>query len=562
MSDSSDMTRKTKLFAWFFMVCCWSVQALATRHSMNADGVSYQNIADACLEGRWHALVNAYWSPGYPFLLTLWMKVFRPSAYYVPLCVRSFGFASLVVAGLSFEHFLKVFFVFRGRVGEDEEARGFVSDGSIRIAAYGLFLWMTVFWIPASLEQPDIWVFIVYLHASALCMQIVSGSENWARFLLLGVVLGLGYLMKAVMFPLSFVFLLSLAFYSRVRQVLPKLVLAFFAFAAVSAPFIGAISRAKGRLTYGDAGAFNYQQLLGGLDREESKEGDHLAAAPHIEDYTVFADSTPYPPWTDPSRIVKSSEYPFNVRRQLNRIHVVLRVYFDLYAVQLGGLACGLLVLVLYSRRWIPFLTFLRKETVLWLPALAGLGMYALVRVDGRFLPGFTVALFAAAMAAIPAGGEARDESVGRSVASAVAILLVAQVVIQVGHEGLRLSGGDAYPDWQVVQALDKMGVTRGELVSYLGDALSDHEWAYLAHVSIVAEIPEEDRNTYWASSEAERRQVAMWLAKRGAKVLLTQDAPAPAHSSGWRRVGDTRYSLLDLATGTEPLPAKDAALR
>ena len=67
-----------KLLAWILLVCCWLVQGLAARHSMDADGVSYQNIADAALSGDWRSFLNGYWSPGFPFLLTLWRKD-RPS---------------------------------------------------------------------------------------------------------------------------------------------------------------------------------------------------------------------------------------------------------------------------------------------------------------------------------------------------------------------------------------------------------------------------------------------------------------------------------------------------
>ena len=74
---------------------------------------------------------------------------------------------------------------------------------------YSLFFWITTFLTPPSLEQPDILVFIVYLLACALCMHL-SHRQEWWRYALLGLVLGLGYLVKSVMFPLGFVFLFAL----------------------------------------------------------------------------------------------------------------------------------------------------------------------------------------------------------------------------------------------------------------------------------------------------------------------------------------------------------------
>jgi hypothetical protein len=91
---------------------------------------------------------------------------------------------------------------------------------------------------------------------------------------------------------------------------------------------------------------------------------------------------------------------------------------------------------------------------------------------------------------------------------------------------------------------LQQMGLKQGERVSYMGDTLSDHVWAYLARVRIVAEIPLEDMPIFWAANQAERSQAMNWLSARGAKVLVTRGVPGTA-MDGWRRVGDTDYYIL-----------------
>lgn len=35
------------------------------------DGISYLDLSDAALAGRWHEFVNAYWSPLFPALIAL-----------------------------------------------------------------------------------------------------------------------------------------------------------------------------------------------------------------------------------------------------------------------------------------------------------------------------------------------------------------------------------------------------------------------------------------------------------------------------------------------------------
>jgi hypothetical protein len=102
-------------------------------------------------------------------------------------------------------------------------------------------------------------------------------------------------------------------------------------------------------------------------------------------------------------------------------------------------------------------------------------------------------------------------------------------------------------PDWEVVEALNEMGVRAGDRVGYLGDTLGDHGWAYLGNLSIAAEIPEEDQPTYWAATNNEKQQVNSWIAKTGAKVIVTRNVPLSGPSAGWKRVGTSDYYILEI---------------
>jgi hypothetical protein len=569
MFDSPGAMRGVKNVTWLVLVCCWLVQALAARHTLDADGVAYLNMVDSALKGNWHALVNGWWSPGYPFLLTLWFKLFRPSPFYVPLAVRLFAVVTLLAAFLSFEFFLKQLFFFRRQfLYSSDHSGSWVSDDSIRFAGYGLFLWITVFLTPAHLDQPDILVFILYLLASGVSIQLASGiRDRSGEFAIFGMILGLAYLVKAVMFPLSFAFFAGLLVYKKIRQSLPKLFLAVAVFAAVCTPQIVSLSRAKGRLTYADVGILAYRHVMdddepASLSAPAGKlqNTEPFAAAPHIEEYTSRLYLGVYPPWADASFGYTGSPAHFNLRRQLNRIHVVWHYYFELYGIQMASVLCGFLVLLIYSQNSTRFTHLFLKQAALWFPALCGFILYGMARVEGRFLAGFTVAFFASGMAALTflkEEGDANDDPktqpknrVVPCVVAAVTVLLVSQVTVEVGHQALKLSTDDGYPDWQVAQTLASMGVKAGDRVSYLGDGLTDHVWAYLGHVSIAAEIPLEDVTTFWAASADQKQRALAWLAARGARVLVTCNVPDSAVASGWKRVGHTRYYILDLPGG------------
>lgn len=177
-----------------------------------------------------------------------------------------------------------------------------------------------------------------------------------------------------------------------------------------------------------------------------------------------------------------------------------------------------------------------------------------MARVERRFLAGFTVALFVVGVAAIPFENQDQANKISKSIASAIVILLVAQVVVQVGHDALKLFSSDGYPDWQVAQELDAMGVKPGDRVSYMGEALTDHVWAYLGRFSIAAEISQEDVSTFWAASQDQKQEAITWLAKSGAKVIVTRHVPDSALPAVWKKVGHTDYYIFKSAKMKETM--------
>ncbi len=106
------------------------------------------------------------------------------------------------------------------------------------------------------------------------------------------------------------------------------------------------------------------------------------------------------------------------------------------------------------------------------------------------------------------------------AVALAVSSVLFAQAGVEAGHEAIS-----------------------GDRVGYMGDALSDHGWAYVAGVKIAAEIPLEDTLSFRGADREQRDEALNWLASTGARVLVTRDAPNTAMPMGWRKSG--RYGLI-----------------
>ena len=102
----------------------------------------------------------------------------------------------------------------------------------------------------------------------------------------------------------------------------------------------------------------------------------------------------------------------------------------------------------------------------------------------------------------------------------------------------------------QVADGLNRMGIQPGQPVGTINfDSfwLAVVHWARLAHVHIIAEIPNTDSNTFATADESRRRQVIEAFAKTGATALVAEHVPRNVTLPGWEQIGDTDYYVLKL---------------
>src|SRR5688500_16418764 len=55
------------------------VQSYMWRNMMDADGMSYVDVAYTYLRGDWQWAINGYWSPLYSWMIAALLAVFKPS---------------------------------------------------------------------------------------------------------------------------------------------------------------------------------------------------------------------------------------------------------------------------------------------------------------------------------------------------------------------------------------------------------------------------------------------------------------------------------------------------
>ena len=259
--------RRLRLLFWCIAIAFGFVQAWNNRLLMNSDGICYLDLADAYLRGGYSLLLNAHWSPFYPWLLGLAKRLVNPAPYWEFTLLHLVNFVIYVFALVAFE-FLLTELIASGIPGPQSENAGVnpLPEWSLRVIGYLVFLWSSLTLITLERESPDMLMSVFVYFAVAIILKIRSDTTNWYLFALLGVNLGIGYLAKAPMFPLAFVFLgVTLLTTSNLRQATPRVLVAFTLFVLVSAPLFAGLSRMKARLTFGDSGKWNYLTVANGV---------------------------------------------------------------------------------------------------------------------------------------------------------------------------------------------------------------------------------------------------------------------------------------------------------
>ena len=572
----ADVMFRTTIFFWCAVIVLGLLQAWASRHTMNSDGISYLDIASALMRRDWHALINGYWSPLYPAFLSLGLILFRPSPYSEFSVVHAVNLFIFLASAGAFQFFLAEFRQYHRHIHVNDQKTWLpVSDWSLSLLGYLLFLWTALRLMgmePSSQSQvgiavvsPDMCVAgLVYL-ASGLLVRLRRSAPEKLEFALLGAVLGCGYLAKTPMMPLALLFMASAAVAASPRQVLPRLALSVAVFLAVAAPFIVALSKSKGRLTIGESAKLNYVWYVNhvpryywqgeipgtGMPLHPSKK---LFAAPALYEFNVPSTAT-YAMWYDPSYWYDGVRPSISLEAILKQMFVNSLFFYDIFFHQQTALMVICVLLFVISERGKQVWADLTQQWLLLVPAFGAFGMYILVHVEGRFLVAFVVLLWMGLFSAV----RFRTTGHGQRVADAGIVTLCFFIFMSTLAVPLRsMVGSGAWGrfnlkspnvQYEISQGLQHAGIQAGDRVAWIRPALfnerQNYFWARLARVRIIAEIPAAEEARFWAASPDERLQVLKVISGTGAKALIATEMPPPEISRlGWRPIGNTGYYM------------------
>jgi len=516
------------------------LQAWEYRFYIEPDGVNYFDISRAYLNRDWTNALNAYWSPLYSWLLALLQWAFPVSKYWESTVLHLLNFVLLIFALAGFEYFWGRLQLIARKVFPHNTAEDDLPEWTWWILGYTVFLTCTLRFISVGSDTPDMALAAVVFFASGLLADLACSERGAPHYVLLGLVLGVGYLTKAVMFPLSIIYIASAAVARQgVKRPAAEALVTLGAFLLVSLPLALALSHVKGYFTFGETGRVAYinevaQGNASGVTHAPSKLFDR----PPVYTYVTPFTST-YSAWHDPSYWWEGARPRFNFRKQLSALARSMSAYFVLVSTEKQWIVAWL-VLAILATEWRTILQRVLRLSFLWAVPLIALGLYTLILVQPRYVGAWLAILSLVLFVAVP---YPRASNPARSVGVAVVLAVSITSGIAIVKNGITSVAACMRPtkhtQWQVAQGLLGMGLTPGDKVAFFGHTTVADYWAHLADLRVTADIPLEGMASYRLATAAERNQIASRLKAEGIKALVTT---MPPHDGDWIQITDTDY--------------------
>lgn len=530
------------------------------------DGVSYLDLSDAWRSHDWLTAANGCWSPGYPVLLAAMLAVTHPSAFWEPVVIRGLNVLLYVGAMFSFAFFWRELTRSVERRAAAMGTENKLPPRSWLLLGFALFLFFAVGFIGVSAVSPDLTLFVCVMLVGGILVRIRDGNVSWGLFAILGAVCAISYLIKAIMFPLTFVFL-GVAFLTagNKRRILPGLALTLAVFILISSPWILMLSRAKGRFTYSDVGKINYLWFASeGFNdygypfpwKPAPGEGTplhpmrDLLASPHVFEFQApFRGS--YPLWDDPSYWYEGAKIPIHLKQQLRTIVNALNGYPHEVELQ-AALLVGALFLLLAAG--------VRAKRVLaaWyliLPAVTALSLYAISHglVQNRYTGPFLPLLWAGLFSELYLLHLKENSRLLAPLSIAMAVILCFPLAVDLSYN-LRQTARNIHArtffehsDADVADYLQKAGLLPGARLGYLQapEDGTNKYWARLAKMTIVADMSFQDVPAFWEADSVTKAKVLAAFRSAGVQAIVAYRAPAGARSVGWEKVGTSDYYVF-----------------
>lgn len=554
-------TRRLQIGCWVALIVVATIRAWFTRYQLTPDAMYYLDRARLVAEGHPHAAIDGILSPGYPVLIALFLRLFSPNSYWEFPLVHALNLLIFVGTLACFQMFWRETFRWHRDYAEGRDTA--IPEGTFWAFGYAVFAIATLNVISVGLIEPDLLV-AAFACLSGWSVLRFRRAPGYGRALLLGFVLALGYYAKAPFFPLAAVFIVCAFLQLPVsRRIVLLAGSAITVFLLACAPQVNALSRESGRLDFGDQGRLNEALVIDGVQSFRHWQGGppgsgmpvhptrKLSDYPEIYEFAERNMGT-YPPGFSPMYWYEGITPHFILKRQLIVFARNFALTCQIVLESGSALVCvAIIVVLLAGRRWIDrFWQF----WFVWVPGIAGLTMYALIRVEPRYIGGWLIMLFAGVICACRLPSDAGTLRAVRYIATAALFTVGAAVIIQAGREAVGIDHAEGRSPEEATLATELLqnGFHAEDPIAVIGDGTGAY-WAHLARLQIIAEIPGSSASRpgspamdFWESGPSLQKKALDILQGTGARAVVVAATPSFANSIpsrvpvGWKRVDAT----------------------
>ena len=566
--------RRLLLILLLIAVVLGALEGLYGRVRYSGDAISYLNVARAIHAGDWKLAFNPMWGIGYPLLVSGVSLLFPQTAtgeWMAIHCLNLFIFAAALAS-----------FYFLVRVAvRTPRLRWILQDSAayrfLIVGAFTIFLSIELSMDNVSRVGPDMLVSCLMFLAAALLIKLEEKPELRLA-VLLGLITGLGCSVKNVFLPLTFLFAGAVFLTQKDRRAgLLTAVTTLVSAAIFITPYVSGLSWAAGHLTLGESGSINYAWHVNKLEDGAFWQGGNndpfgkpihppLMALdkPHIY---LFEEPFPvtFPPFFNPPYFYQGYRHIFHLKWQISAI--VHNLYQILKAFKTQVILFALVlcwVLRIYSvpgrGKW------LGPRVGLWPLAVistAGILLYVLVWVEGRYITSFLAMLLLIALFKLIAQGQAGpglpSAMPNRSLLLWILMIGCASTLIATEHDDVRDVLGHLRhhqffkndTEWTAGLYLQQLGLVPGDRVAIVSDLLdsSTANWAYMDHLILIGQLrgekppyPVNDIDVFWNSSPQQQKEAMEIFHRAGAKLVFAMAKPKGVDAPGWDPVPGTPF--------------------
>jgi hypothetical protein len=556
-ANSTEQRRRISALFLVLTLAFGLVQVWACRYDLTPDAMDYLDIAREVAAGHWGAIANGYWGTLNSVLLAPFLR-FHLSPERELLLAHLQGILIVLIAFFAFRFFLNsVLDTIREPRDKDKEPSEEIGlrslpEWSLCVLGYSLFLWSSLIIVGVSMFGPDLLVTAFVYLAAGLLLRL-RREHRLLNFVAFGFTLGIGYWAKAIMFPISLVFLaVSILKVPRWKQNLCSVL----AFTVVAAPLVLTLSLQRGRFTFGDSGLLNYSAMVSPGGRVINWQGDPVASGvpkhatrqisvnPPMYEFNGPIRGT-YPPSYDPSYWNEGRRATFNIRAQVSVfLHHVPHVV-ELFLVTQPSVTAGFLFLLLWSS--MGFLRGLLRHWDLLAISLSIVVLYMLVHFEPRFAGAFVVLIWMSVFLSLrlPASPDAQ-----RIAGLSIVALSVVMLISFTSDTAKKLVNGCPESAQSQLEVARELALAPDTPIAVVGPGNFSY-WAHFARLRIIAEIMSPDDQDFWRLSSDRRRELYDVFRRTGAQSIIGQPPFSNLLDAGWERIGTTTYYRYSLITSS-----------